>query len=146
MSRLKATTDFYVDELICPEVYKVLGATRSLTLISPKLINVVQGVRTLISSPITINNWYNGGRFEYSGLRPYNCPIGAKASYHKTGEAADLKFSTITPEIALELIEKHIDIFWALGLRAVENIAYTKTWLHVSVQETNMNELKVFNP
>lgn len=38
---------------------------------------------------IVMNDWKWGGRNQYRGWRPFDCPIGAELSQHKFGQAGD---------------------------------------------------------
>ena len=44
---------------------------------------------------IEINNWKWGGARKYSGWRPADCTEGAEYSYHKDGNAVDLRIYRI---------------------------------------------------
>ena len=41
--------------------------------------------------PLVINNWFNGGNYAYSGLRPLSGGVGAFNSLHRYGAAVDIK-------------------------------------------------------
>ena len=47
---------------------------------------------------VTVNNWFWGGKYKYSGYRPWNCPVGARTSQHKFGRAMDCKFKNVTAD------------------------------------------------
>lgn len=57
--------------------------------------------------PLTINDWYWGGNFQYSGFRPFNCTVGADLSQHKLGNAFDCKFKETTAQAVRDYIKDH---------------------------------------
>lgn len=124
IKRLKATKDFYWDELLPKEVYDLLDESLFKKLISEDVLKRLQKLRDIVGVAFYINNWANNGRFGYSGLRQKDCKIGSKYSKHKLGYAFDIKckdmkklFSEI--ENSRFLISRY------------ENPDKTKSWAHV---------------
>ena len=68
MERYKISENFYLDEVMHPEVYKRFGK-KSRWFIDQRLIDIVQYIRTETGKPITINTWFDGGEFKERGLR-----------------------------------------------------------------------------
>ena len=54
----------------------------------------------------TVNNWFWGGDFKWSGFRPWDCPEGARLSQHKFGRAFDCKFRNVTADEVREDMRK----------------------------------------
>lgn len=47
---------------------------------------------------IILNDWWWGGVHEFRGYRPFDCPIGAEWSMHKSFKAFDCIFTETTAE------------------------------------------------
>lgn len=54
-----------------------------------------------------VNNWFWGGKNQYSGWRPFDCKTGADLSQHKFGRAFDVKFANILAEDVRQNIRQH---------------------------------------
>jgi hypothetical protein len=110
-----------------------------------RIVKVAQLLRDKFGS-ITINNDYLGGSYNYSGVRPFDCKIGAKFSAHKFGRGLDLKFKEATPEEVQAYILQNESLFLNTGLTRLEDAAITKTWLHIDCTYTGLNNIHIFKP
>ena len=153
-----ATAHFSWGELIAPELYKEFK-NRWHELLDANVIEIAEWLRVETGKPIIINNWQSGGQFKYSGVRPMDCPIGAKGSAHKVnisngnvirkGCALDLKVSGFSEQDLYELIKKNYKDLFNKGLRQVESPTITvnpKTgegWVHISTRRTGKNCVQV---
>ena len=61
--------------------------------------------------PCSINDWYWGGSYQYSGFRPPHCSIGAELSQHKFGRAFDCKFANYSAEEVRDYVLNHPEEF-----------------------------------
>lgn len=146
MRRVKISEDFYLDEVIPPEIYSARGE-RSIALMDDRILKGLQLLRTYARVPFVINNWQTGGKFHESGLRLHNTRTGAKWSQHKFGRALDIKPKGMTIRQLFAILKAHEDEFVSQGLiTTVENIDYTLTWLHIDCRNTGLNELLIVNP
>lgn len=143
--RIAVSDSFYLDEFIPPDIYRERGA-RSISLIDQRIIIATQFLREQFNVPVIVNNWFNGGRFQESGLRSPLTRTGAKWSQHKFGRASDLKCSlgpTKMKEILLEheqyLIENQL-------ITTVENVDKTPTWLHIDCRYTGLKKIQFVDP
>ena len=144
MKRIKATENFYWDELIHPAIYKRFYE-RSRLYMNPQLLILLQAIRENYGKSITINNWAIGGKFKNSGLRDYKNPLGKlNRSRHYYGLAIDMKADDI------KALQAHVydnrDIYYDLGLRVIEDYRYTASWCHISVEETKLDKVKIMIP
>lgn len=119
-------------------------------LIDPCLFEIVQFLRDKFGG-ITINNKYWGGQYNMSGLRPANATVGAPKSAHKKGKALDLKFNNdlIDPSGVYHYILQNQELFYKMGLRRMEKIEHTPTWLHIDTIDKGtqyINKIYTFNP
>jgi hypothetical protein len=80
---------FKLEELIDRATFYLYGED-AWKLLNPDALDALDGIREFFNSPVTVNNWFGGGPFQYRGYRSENCPVGAKGSYHKRGMAFDL--------------------------------------------------------
>jgi len=169
MQRVKLSPNFYLDELVCPEMYQHFGE-KARWFIRPEAIRILQHLRDRFRI-MTINNWSQYGTvsaemylafdsaialkyFTQSGLRPWFItidgkqllnPVGAQFSQHKFGSAFDPKFTNATPaEVRLDIIKHFASTYKPLGLTTIE--ANTKGWLHFDCRNTNLNELFIVYP
>lgn len=136
---------FYLSEFVPKEIYRQFG-DNSIRFLDRRLIIVCEWIRVELDCPITINNWSTGGQFNYSGFRPPDCPTGAKLSAHKRGVAADLKIQGKTPKEVFEFIKANWEELKSLGLSTVEDIDYTISWNHISVEWSDSEELVIVRP
>jgi hypothetical protein len=83
-----------IRDFVPKEVYAAIGDS-SINLITPFLLTTYMELNSVLSnhynSPveIVINNWHKDGKLQFRGYRPDSCPIGAKFSQHKKGNAID---------------------------------------------------------
>jgi hypothetical protein len=135
---------FNIKELVSPAIYNKFQEN-SWLFINPSIIRVIDFLRK-IHGPIIVNNWHIGGNYSESGLRDFSTSTGASYSIHKFGGAMDLKFSKTTPKEVFEYILDNKEKMFELGLRRVENITATPTWLHVDSANTHSDTVVIFNP
>lgn len=139
--------DYFTDirELVSPEIYDTLGDA-SWRLIPDVVKSSLNALREAIGCAITINDWHLGGEFRYSGIRPVDCPEGAKKSTHK------LVFKPIT---SFDMKCKHMDRLIAevkanhmfYRIIRIENPEKTRTWLHGEFSDIIVTTpLVVFDP
>jgi hypothetical protein len=83
----------------------------------------------------TINDWFWGGKFKWSGLRPENCLIGADFSDHKFFNAFDLKFEDYHANAIREYILNHHEDLEAINV--IECKELSPTWCHVAHRNWN---------
>ena len=143
MKRIKVSKNFYLDEFIPRNIYRRYGA-KSIWFLDPRLIQLAQGLRDFLGVPVTVNNWANGGRRQYSGYRPPRTNVGAYYSQHKFGRALDVQVNLGALDLSSyedlrEVIKINYPYFKALGLTCIEKS--TKTWLHLDMRHTDSDEL-----
>ena len=141
---MKVSANFSLQEFIDPVTYSERGE-KSLQLIDNRIISIAQFFRDIYGG-VTINNWHSGGSYKESGLRRFDTSTGAKYSQHKYGRAIDLKFSNKTAQQVYADIMNDKNKFFNAGLRVVENIQATPSWLHLDVRNTGLNDILIVNP
>ena len=138
---MKVSQNFILEEFVAPDIYAERG-DKSIELLDNRIISLAQFFRDYFGS-ITINNWDSGGQYKESGLRSFTTTTGAKWSQHRFGRGADLKFTGTTPQKAYAEVLKHQKLFYEKGLRVMENITATPSWLHIDIRYLNSAEQKI---
>jgi len=136
------TKFFNLHEFVSRNVYDGFELKASMFL-DPKLFVIADYMRARFGS-VKINDWFWGGKFEYSGLRPIeDCPVGATYSQHKYGRAIDLKFKDVDLLEVRQDLAEFKDTYRLLGITTVEN--GTPSWLHIDTRYTGVGEIKYFD-
>ena len=142
---MKLTNNFYLQEFVPRYLYSKFK-DNSTWFIDDRIVKLAQFVRDRYKKPIFINTWHyvSEGAFQYRGHRPMNCKIGAKRSMHKYGRAFDFHIEMPLTEVFADII-LHKDKFMAKGLRAIESIERSKTWIHLDVRNRpSANDVLIF--
>lgn len=142
---MKVSSNFNLKEFIDPYTYGKFGDS-SIWFIDNRIITLAQFIRERLNKPCTINNWSNGGQYQYSGFRPPQCTVGAKLSQHRFGRGIDIKVNGLTPDELREDIITNFDVYKKIGLTTIEDGEFAPTWCHIDIRETNMEELKIVKP
>lgn len=152
MKRIRVAQNFYLDEFVDPYTY-FTEDDHGLSLVDFRVIQLCQLLRSLYGSSISVNNWWStavkmngdgksnqeivkyveGSKLhKWSGYRSSRCTIGASKSAHKLGKAADPKGDE---EAYLQIVKDNAALFYAFGLRRLEDIKITNGWLHMDIEE-----------
>lgn len=129
MNRIQISANFFLDEYFPEKVYnKYKNRTNILTyMLDKRLVIADQKLRDKFG-PITINNWWDDGDRQYSGLRFPGDQYYSKTSQHSFGRASDKIFKLATAEEVRQYIEKH----WKeLGITSIEKGV---SWVHSDVR------------
>jgi hypothetical protein len=120
--------NFKLYELIDKETYNEQGA-RAWNLFNPEALIALDDLRDFFGVPITINNWFNGGSFQWRGFRTLEKAIelGAPHSQHAYGNAFDCDISGISAEDARKTIIEHKD---GALLKRIMRLEGKVSWLH----------------
>lgn len=137
MERIKCTKNFYQDEFVYPN--------GDFNLMDSKIIIIAQWLRDTLGKSITINNYATGGQYKESGLRSLTTTTGAKKSAHKEGKAIDIKVSGMTAKEVYDWCLDNQMQLYALGVREIENINATPTWVHIGTRGEHL-AIKIINP
>jgi|TARA_Y100000310_G_scaffold191970_1_gene191906 hypothetical protein len=132
---------FKIYELVPPGVYRIRGE-KAWELLDDRALITLDMLRDN-HGKITVNDWFWGGNYKYSGYRPKDCKEGSKLSQHRMGRAFDLKFIqshiTIVRNDILNNPRKYPEI------TAVE--LNTPTWLHFDVRNYDTSQgILTFKP
>ena len=125
---------FKIYELVDPHTYGLYGE-KAWMFFDEETIMMIDGVREFFTElagrdcPMTINDWYWGGEYEWSGLRTIECKEGADRSFHRLAKGFDLKNDMYEYEHMRIVILANQDNELLQYVKRIE--ADTPTWLHV---------------
>ena len=104
---------------------------------------VMVHIRESVGLPIIINNWKNGGQFQFRGFRNASCSVGVKKSQHREGNAFDFHFKGHTGEEGRNfIIQKAMQ-----GLPHPIRIEEGVNWCHVDCKKVdNSHKINYFRP
>jgi len=108
-----------------------------LYLIDDRLLMSLDAIREHYKRPVTVNNWFRGGKFSNRGLRPMNSSVGAKFSQHKYGRAADFDVDGIPARKVRDDIKAGL---FPLITCIEDNVS----WVHIDVR--NATRLMIVLP
>ena len=117
-------------ELVPKETYQQFD-DNSIMFFPANALRMLDRLRDFLGVPIIINNWHEGGNYEYSGLRPISCKVGSEYSQHRLGQAFDIKPLRMLIGDAFKMIMDNQSDDRLDYITAIEDISYTPTWLHV---------------
>ncbi len=99
--------------------------------LDPRLIKIDQFLRNRFG-PVIINNWYDGGLREWSGIRTAGSPFYSFFSEHSWGRASDKLFAYVSAEEVRADIKENYDRYYKmLGLTCIEEDV---SWVHSDVR------------
>jgi hypothetical protein len=137
------TTYYALQELVPPEIFTERG-NAAWELLDDRLLITLDQIRKETGHPIIINNWHEDGPYRESGLCSAGSSVHAKFSQHKYGRGADLKSKGLNAqELHAYILANHEKFPYVTVL---ENIAFTPTWVHADVRNSNWTGIRVVNP
>lgn len=142
---MKLSNNFYLQEFVPKYIFSKYKEN-STWFIDNRVVALAQFVRDRYKKPVYINTWHTTkeGSFQYRGFRPSNCPYGAAKSQHKLGQAFDFHLDMPLTEVFSDII-LHKEKFLSKGLRAIESIEKSRTWIHLDVRHIpNAKDLFIF--
>ncbi len=120
--------NFKAHELVDEKTFKQFGP-QATTLFRDEILQGLDELRDLLNRPLIVNNWKDGGQYEWSGLRTIDYFGGAKWSAHRIGCAFDVKCPTMAPTKLQEFILKRSAEGLLKGIKRME--LATATWTHI---------------
>jgi len=134
----KVSKNFWLAELLPPELFKN-PRVMPIWYLTEFLATVPQKLRDELARPITVNSWFNGGSYSYSGLRLPETDVGAKLSLHRFGLAVDVKVEGISPQEVVDFVKSHR--IKLPEITAYERTSDTPTWCHLDGRRTGSYDL-----
>ena len=137
---MKVSKNFSAEEFLSPEYLEVFG-TDAIKFVNHGLIKAAQYLRDYYDCPVIINDHE---QFIYSGLRPFNCQIGALYSAHKFGLAIDVKAQGVPSwQVQKDVMQTFQSIMFGFGIRRME--LDTNGWTHLDCLYTGLDYIKGFS-
>lgn len=132
---------FAIHELVPLKVYTARGE-KAWQLLDPRLVVLIDAIRDKYGRA-TVNNYFWGGKREWSGLRTPDSKYFSPYSQHTFGRAVDIVFNDITAEdVRKDIIaypDKWLDIVPSITLE--EDVF----WLHIDLRN-NKKGINLFKP
>jgi hypothetical protein len=130
---------FAIYELVPKHIYKKRGE-KAWELLNPLLLTALDRLKVKFNKgTMTINNYYWGGTYNYSGLRTPESEDYSETSQHTVGNGVDVKFSDYDTDEVRQYIIDNPDEF-----PEIKGIELEVAWLHIDVR--NSEVIKVFKP
>ena len=157
MSDFMVSEHFDVRELVSKKLFMKWGA-RSRWFVPQTYIDALEFLRKLLNDHygrkvyMVVNNWHAGGRFQYRGFRDKTWSNVSKSdSLHKQCLGGDFNayFSggDMIPIVEVyELLKSKEKELLEHGITTLENVEFTKGWIHFDMRNTGMDELLIVNP
>ena len=139
---MKVSDHFELNEFIDPVTLAEIGDD-AVKLIDSKLFAIAELLRKVTGKPVVINGTLSGHTYTESGYRRQDSPTGAKKSAHKEGKAIDCKVVGMSTPAVHTLILAHEKAFYDVGVRQMEDVAYTPTWTHLSTRGIDNTSKKI---
>jgi hypothetical protein len=141
MNRITLTDNFFLDEYISKELYLKFEKKPHILigLLDRRLVMADQMLREQFG-PVIINNWWNGGERNWSGVRTSDSPYYSLTSQHSYGRASDKIFTDATAEEVRKYIK---GMYEELGITCIEE---NVSWVHSDVRWTQSTELLLVYP
>jgi hypothetical protein len=141
MNRIGLTKNLWLDEYIPKELYLKFEKKPHILigLLDRRLVIADQLLRDKFGS-VTINNWWNGGNRNWSGIRTPDSSYYSQTSQHSWGRGSDKIFTNATAQEVREYIK---GMYEELGITCIEE---NVTWVHSDVRWTRSNELLIVYP
>ncbi len=137
---------FQIYELVDEKTWRTIG-DKAWELFKPDALIMLDNFREFIGVPCSVNNWYGatGGYAtrQFSGFRPEDCPIGAKHSQHKLGNAFDVHVKDMNADDARKRILADKDNPLLLNITRLESGV---AWVHMDamVLPAGLKRIHVF--
>ena len=134
---MKVSNNFVIQEFVPKETYDLRFP--SVWFIDERVIKIAQFMRDRFKCAMFINSWHLQPRnsLSYRGFRPFSgagAKVGSKYSQHRWGRAFDHHCVGISVQEVYADIMNNIDLYHDQGVRAVENIDKTPTWIHIDIR------------
>lgn len=145
MADNKIGTYFYLYEFVPKEIYDRWGE-KSIWFIERRIVLLADFIRDRFGKAMTINNWHEGGNFNYRGFRQRSCEIGSELSQHRFGRAIDFNLQDTTPEEVYKDILDNNDMYIKAGATTIEDITFAKHWTHIDIRQSNSDKITIVKP
>lgn len=134
-------THFIIQELVDRATFEKFGE-QAWMLFNPIALEALDDLRRFFNAPVIVNNWHEGGQFQYRGFRPRSCSIGAEYSQHRFGNAFDCDIQGVTAQEARKKILENQDNLLLFQITRLEDKV---NWVHMDCANID-DRIKVIQP
>lgn len=141
MNRISLTANLFLDEYIPEGLYRKYESRPHILigLLDKRLIAADQQLRNHFGA-VTINNWWDGGTRNWSGIRTPDSSYFSPTSQHAFGRASDKIFS----DASAEEVRLYIRMNWQeMGITCIED---NVSWVHSDIRWYQDNHLLIVQP
>jgi hypothetical protein len=131
---------FSLEEIVDPRTFKEYGH-KAWQLFPPDSLEMLDNVREFLGVPLTVNDWHNGGTYQFSGYRPSWCNVGAKLSAHRVGKGFDCKSKDMTAE---EMRTKILADINNPLLAKINRLEGEVSWLHLDSMQPPQGKERIY--
>jgi len=123
---------FEIHELVPKHIFEKYNIS-AWRFIRPELIRSLDLVKEKFpEGTMTVNNYFWGGNYNWSGLRTPDSPHYSETSMHSLGGAVDCKFNQYSVDDVRDYIVANPEQF-----PEIRGIEEDVAWLHIDVRNTN---------
>ncbi len=128
---------FKIHELVPKSLYEKYG-NKAWRYVDPRLIESIDKLKEHFNlGTMTINNYFWGGKREWSGIRTSDSPYYSLGSQHSYANAFDIVFSDYSAEEVRNYIIGNKDLF-----PHIKGLELGVSWVHLDVR--NEDEMILF--
>jgi len=133
---------FQLYELVDKRTYEKLGDA-AWGFFNPEALTALDDIREFFNSPVTVNNWYSGGPFQWRGYRTPEQAAreGSPNSQHRFGNAFDLDIQGVSAEEARQTIIANKN---SPQLKRIQRLEGKVNWVHFDLKPVP-NRIYVFS-
>lgn len=117
---------FSIEELVDRATFEQFGQ-KAWMFFSPIALRQLDNLRDYFGEPVTINNWKQGGQFQFRGFRPRAYSLGGEFSQHRLGNAFDLDVKGMAASAVRQEILTHKDHLLLKDINCLEDKV---NWVH----------------
>ena len=139
---------FKTYELVDQKTFETMGEN-ALTLFTPEILIALDNVREFFGEPMTVNNWHEGGPFQWRGYRTFaeadillHLPPGTHPGQeqHAAGNAFDFDVHGMTAEEVRQTIVLNKDNPLLVNITRLEaNVS----WVHMDAKALVLPQTRI---
>lgn len=130
---------FYLHELVDPHTLDIIG-DNAWDVFTQRAIDALHGLRSFLDRPITVNNWFGGGAYNWSGYRSLECTIGSAQSQHRLGNAFDCKIPGLEAhDVRMIILANQNDE----RLKNITRLEADVNWLHFDCATLSVHQRRI---
>lgn len=145
-NRIKLTTHFYLDEFWDKLTYITYDKETLMQKLNMEFIEDLEKLRNDLDVPVTINNWWNRGIYQWRGARNENSSVFSEHSMHtcrvshvqEVLQAVDFSCPIVSMDVRKYIIQNH------LNYPSFKRMEDGVSWVHVDTKECGHEGIYLF--